>query len=129
MINNVIIIVDIMVKMMFIVIGWNNFVLIFLKLNNGVNMIKIIEVVKKMGWVIFLFVFCRCNLMLCLLCFILCGFVLEVGICFFIDFECVVLGLFKCLNIFLIIIIELFISILIVIVMLFSDIRFVEMFY
>lgn len=123
---SVINIVESMVNIILIVIGWNNFVLMFLKLNKGMNIIRIMVVVKKIGRVIFLFVFCNCKVILCVLwdefnglLFLICLFN-----CFL--WLCLVLVWVKCLNMFLIIIIELFISMLIVIVMFLSDIRLVE---
>lgn len=94
----------IIVSIIFIVIGWNNLVLMFLKLNSGKNIVRIIKEVKKIGCVIFLVVIVISLVGgLCWLCFI-----------------------FKCLNIFFIIIIELFISMLMVIVIFFNDIKLVD---
>lgn len=93
-----------------IVIGWKSLVFIFLKLNKGVKIIRIIDVVKKIGLVIFFFVSFIDDLK-------------DWG--FLCEFEVLV---FNCLKIFLIIIMELFINILIVIVILLSDIKFVDSF-
>lgn len=93
-----------------IVIGWKSLVFIFLKLNKGVKIIRIIDVVKKIGLVIFFFV----------------SFIDDLKDWVFLcEFEVLV---FNCLKMFLIIIMELFINILIVIVILLSDIKFVDSF-